>query len=114
MDFEETLTHHLDLHHFVSVYAEKPDGSLKADDVRADDKCALGQWLRAAGADQQGVPEYATLKEAHARVHQVGADIVGQADAGTLNRTVLSEKGEHKMALVQFLSALMAIKSVMA
>jgi hypothetical protein len=110
MNLEEVLTVHLVLQHQVTAYADKPDGSLKAPDIRPDDQCPLGRWIRTDGAVQQGSPEYAALMAAHEKFHRLSADIVRHADAGTLEKSMLGEKGAYKASLVEFVSAVMTMK----
>ena len=54
MSLEESIPEHALVHHRVTEYAKKPDGSLKADDVGADDACGLGHWLATDEALRRG------------------------------------------------------------
>jgi hypothetical protein len=110
MDYEELTMELMGWPHELSVYVRKPDGSLKASEIEPDDRCGLGKWIRTEGAVHRSLPEYSKLMDAHARIHQVTADIVRHADAGTLAATALDDKGEFKVAFVTFLSALMGFR----
>jgi len=80
MDYEELTMEHMGWPHELSVYVRKPDGSLKASEIEPDDRCGLGKWIRTEGAVHRSLPEYSKLMDAHARIHQVTADIVRHAD----------------------------------
>ena len=94
MDLHDAIEDHVTLHQEVVDYARKPDGALKAEDLQEPDRCELGKWLPADGAAHRALAQHATLTEAHAAFHEVCADTVRRADAGTLPENALREKGE--------------------
>jgi hypothetical protein len=94
MDLHDAIEDHVTLHQQVADYARKPDGALKAEGVQRPDSCDLGKWLPAEGAAHRALAQHATLTEAHTAFHEVCADTVRRADAGTLPESALTEKGE--------------------
>ena len=49
MNFDDAIQVHAAWKIKLSAYLRKCDGSLKAADVRVDNRCALGQWLYGEG-----------------------------------------------------------------
>lgn len=101
MDLHDAIEDHVKMHHEVSEYARRPDGALKAEDVQRPGECDLGKWLPAEGAAHRALAEWARLMEAHVVFHQVCADTVTHADAGTLGEDALGDRGELHAALAQ-------------
>lgn len=82
MNFEEAIAAHSAWKMKLKQYIAKPDRSLAATEVGADDKCALGQWIRGEGQKHSALPEFSKLRSDHARFHKLAADIIKRADAG--------------------------------
>jgi hypothetical protein len=111
MDYEQVIAQHMGLPHKLGEYAKRPDGTLKADDIQADDSCGLGQWLQKDGSKHRDLAEYAALTEAHTRLHGTAADIIKHADAGTMPAEALADKGEFQVSFATFLMALMKLRT---
>lgn len=96
----------------LSTYIKKPDGSIKAAEVAADNKCPLGQWIYGEGAKFSTLPEFSALKNHHARFHKAAADVVKRADSGVsvTEKVVLGAKSEFASASTEVVSAIMTMK----
>lgn len=81
MDFDGAIKAHSDWKLKLSRYLRNADGSLKAADIRPDNRCPLGQWIHGDGAAFAREPDFAVLKDAHAKFHVAAAEIVQKADA---------------------------------
>jgi hypothetical protein len=112
MDFDEAIKAHSSWKMKLSTYLRKPDGSLKVSEIQVDNKCALGQWIYGEGAKYSSLPEYATLKQEHAKFHKAAAQVVYKADSGqdTSEETALGTKSEFTSASSAVVSAIMAIR----
>lgn len=112
MDFDEAIKAHSAWKMKLSTYLKNPDGSLKSSDIQVDNKCALGQWIYGEGAKFSNHPEYATLKQEHAKFHKAAAQVVAKADSGqsTSEETALGSKSEFASASSAVVSAIMAIR----
>jgi hypothetical protein len=82
MNFDEAVSAHSAWKMKLAMYLRKPDGSIKATDVAADNKCVLGQWIYGDGKKFAALPEFAALKSAHTKFHTCAADVVRKADSG--------------------------------
>ena len=82
MDFDEAIRAHSAWKLKLSAYLRNPDGSLKASEIQADNKCALGQWIYGEGAKHSSHAEFTTLKAEHQRFHKAAAQVVQKADSG--------------------------------
>ena len=67
--------------------------SLNAADVRPDDRCAFGKWLRSQPATIQGTPHWKTAMEHHRSFHLAAADVVELIQQGE------EEKARQAIAL---------------
>ncbi|MBI4911364.1 MAG: CZB domain-containing protein [Acidobacteria bacterium] len=48
-----------------------------------EDQCDLGKWILGAGAKECGTrPEFAALKDAHARFHRAAGEVARKAQGG--------------------------------
>lgn len=112
MDFDEAIKAHSAWKIKLSNYLKKPDGSLKANEIQMDNKCALGQWIYGEGAKFSSLPEYNTLKQEHAKFHKAAAQVVTKADSGqnTLEETALGSKSEFAAASSAVVAAIMGIR----
>jgi hypothetical protein len=110
MDYEQVVEQHLAWPHELRAYVDKPDGSFRAADIQSADACGLGQWLRTRGVRYGALSEYSALLRAHGELHQVTADIIRHADAGTLVATALDDQSDFKKSFIHFLSALLAFR----
>ena len=112
MDFDEAIKAHSSWKLKLSVYLAKPDGSLKASEIQLDNKCALGQWIYGEGSKWSALPEYATLKQEHARFHKAAAQVVTKADSGqnVSEETALGTQSEFSVASMAVVTAILAIR----
>lgn len=116
MDFDAAILAHSSWKMKLSGYLRKPDGSLNAGEVRADNRCALGQWLHNDGRRHSSMPEYRCLVAEHARFHRCAAHIVECANMGeqTQEATALGSNSEYADASTKVVSAIMAMKRKIA
>ena len=63
MDLDEAVKAHSNWKMKLSSYLKSVDGSLRSAEVRADNRCALGQWLHGEGRSHAASPEYRALLE---------------------------------------------------
>jgi len=112
MDFDEAAIAHIAWKDRLFDYLTKRDGSLNPKELALDDKCALGQWIRAGGLRYSTYPEYATLKSQHTRFHKTVGDIVRGACLGLSVRpeTVLGTESEYGEASAAVVTAIMGLK----
>lgn len=112
MDFDEAIKAHSAWKMKLSTYLKKPDGSLKASDIQADNKCSLGQWIHGEGEKWSFLPEYSKLKTEHAKFHKAAAQVINKADSGqdTTEETALGAKSEFALASTAIVTAIMAIR----
>jgi hypothetical protein len=112
MDFDAAIGTHSKWKRKLRSSLATNNGGLDPDEFKADDKCELGQWIYSEGARHSALPEYTTLRYAHARFHTVVAELVAKANLG---KTVDAEmepcsNSEFSMASAAMVMALMAIK----
>jgi methyl-accepting chemotaxis protein len=81
MDFDGAIRAHSDWKMKLSGYLRHADGSLKAADIKGDNRCALGQWIYGEGMAFAKDPLFAEMKQAHTQFHTAAAEIVHKADA---------------------------------
>jgi hypothetical protein len=107
MEFlDEQLIAHSVLRDKVRAYARKPDGSLQPDTIRAQDRCALGHWLKDKNDKLGSRPEYRELKENHERFHVAAAEAVALADRSQPEAEVTVEADGFRMTFGYFIRAL--------
>lgn len=82
MNFDEAIQAHSTWKLKLTKYLRSPDGSLKAEEVCLDNKCALGLWIYGEGVSYTSMTEYGTLKSEHAKFHKAAAEVITKADAG--------------------------------
>jgi hypothetical protein len=80
INFDDAILAHAHWKTELATYLRKPDGTISASDLHADNKCKLGRWIHGEGAQYGALPEYAALKIAHANFHHIAADVVRKAD----------------------------------
>ena len=112
MNFDEALKAHAAWKIKLSSYLRKPDGTLKANEIECDNKCALGQWIYGEGSKHSSLSEYVILKDEHSKFHKAAADVVRKADTGkdTSEETSLGAKSPFSTASGKVVSAIMAMK----
>lgn len=114
MDFTEAIRAHAEWKLRLSLYLRRPDGSLVAREVAADDRCVLGKWLRGEGLAHAALAGFDELRQAHARFHRAAADIVRRADAGesVLEEVALGGTSEYAQASNEIIRLLMDLRGV--
>ncbi len=112
MNFDEAIAAHGNWKQKLADYLRKPDGSLKASEISADNKCTLGQWIHGEGAKYSKLSEYSALKTDHARFHKSAAEVVRKADAGqsVAEETALGSKSEFGTASSAVVMGIMHMK----
>ena len=98
MNFDEAIRAHSAWRLKLSVYLRKPDGSLKAEQIQPDNRCALGQWIYGERSRLSQYPEYATLRSEHATFHEAAAEVVRKADSGQSVTEEIAIGGQSKFA----------------
>ena len=112
MDFDEAIKAHTAWKTRLASYLSKPDHSLIASVVAADDKCDLGRWIGGEGTKYSKLPEFAHLKTDHTRFHKAAGEIVKKADSGKsmTEEVALGSRSEYAAASTAVINALMAMK----
>ena len=82
MNLDQAIAAHGAWKQKLSDYLAKRDGSLKASEAGADNKCPLGQWIYGEGAAFAKFPEFSKVKAEHARFHKAVGNVISRADAG--------------------------------
>jgi hypothetical protein len=82
MNFDDAVAAHSEWKRKLNSYVQKLDQSLKADEVAANDRCTLGQWLKGEAQEYSALPEFAKLTAEHTRFHKAAADVVRRVDSG--------------------------------
>ncbi|MGA7157046.1 MAG: CZB domain-containing protein [Acidobacteriaceae bacterium] len=113
MDFGQAITAHSAWKMKLRTYLARPDSSLKVAEVRADDQCELGKWLKNEGRKHAGQQEYAKLVVEHTAFHKAAADVIEKADRGVCvdDEIALGSKSPFASASSSIVSALMAMKA---
>lgn len=112
MDFDEAIKAHSAWKMKLSAYLAKPDGSLKAQDIEVDHKCALGQWIYGEGSKHSAHAEYSTLKTEHSKFHKAAAAVVRKADSGgsVSEEIAIGAKSEFGATSNAVVSAIMVMR----
>ncbi len=82
MSFDDAVNCHSEWKKRLHGYIAHPDHSLKVEEVAADHKSKLGEWIRGEGKKYSAYPEFARLTVEHKRLHRLAAEIVRRADLG--------------------------------
>ncbi len=112
MDFDSAIKAHTSWKMKLSGYIAKPDGSIRQAELADHRGCELGKWLHGGGTKFAALPEYATLKNEHARFHLAAGDVVRKADAGqrVSEQIALGSNSPYASASEAVVRALMAMK----
>ena len=113
MNFDDAIKAHSDWKMKLSIYLNKPDGSLKAADAEVDNKCALGQWIYGEGTKYHSAPEYSVLKTEHAKFHKCAGAVIRKADSGqkVAEEVAIGGKSEFATASSAVVSAIFKMKT---
>ncbi len=113
MNFDEAIVAHSQWKMKLASYVLKPDHSLSASDVGADNKCALGKWLHGEGKKYSTLPEFPKLVADHAHFHQTASSVIRKADSGqrVTEDIALGAISEFATASSAVVLALMAVKT---
>ena len=82
MNLDDALRSHLQwkIRLRTSIIAQRAD--MRANDVRNDDACELGQWLYGdGGRSHGGIAAFEELRGTHAAFHRAAADVVALMEA---------------------------------
>jgi len=92
MNSDAAIVAHSEWKRKLKSYLSRPDQSLQAAEVGANDRCQLGQWMGGEGSKQYRTwPEFKKLITEHSHFHQTAAELVRRANNG--------EKVESELAL---------------
>ena len=113
MDFDAAITAHSQWKQKLKAYIGKPDGSLRAADVQADNKCVLGQWIYGEGKKYDSLPEFATLKEEHRKFHRAAAELVVRAEAheDVSKELAVGQKSNFNVASTKVINAISSMRN---
>ena len=81
MNLEEALSAHRAWNMMLQDYVYG-EGDLDPDIIGADHHCDIGKWLHAEEHRMRMIPEYATARDVHARLHVCAGEIVANARDG--------------------------------
>ncbi|HJV22628.1 MAG TPA: CZB domain-containing protein [Holophagaceae bacterium] len=112
MDFEEAMAAHRKWKSHLRLHI---DGSstdrMEPDLIGRDDLCDLGRWIHGEGAATMAAkPEFRTMRGAHARFHQVAAEVLRKSKEGDRHGACLALDGPFYRASVEVMDALEACK----
>jgi chemoreceptor zinc-binding protein len=82
MDFDQAIAAHSAWKRKLSEYLSSPNGSLRAAEAGADNRCELGKWIYGEGSTYSALPTFATLKHEHARFHKAVGAVIKKVDSG--------------------------------
>lgn len=113
MNFDDAIKAHSSWKLKLGEYLRKPDGSLKADQIKVDNTCELGKWIYGEGLKYKDLPEYQSLVKDHAKFHKAAADVVIKADSGkdVKEDTALGAKSDFSNASTAVVTAIMSMRS---
>jgi methyl-accepting chemotaxis protein len=116
MDFNKAIQVHADWKQKLSKYIQKPDGSLKSEDVCLDNKCILGKWIYGEGTHCSHLSEYQKLKDSHAKFHKEASEIIKRVNMGVnvSEEIMLGSSSPFTNASKEVASLLLALKGKMA
>ena len=112
MDFDGAIAAHAAWKMKLSNYIRKPDKSLDALKISADNQCDLGKWLHGEGVKFATHPEYKQLKEAHEQFHKAAGAIIIRADKGesVAEEVALGASSEYAKASSAVMSFIMSLR----
>lgn len=113
MDFDHAIAAHSKWKATLTEYLKKPDRSLNAAQVSLDNVCELGKWIAGEGRQYATLPEFAKVKDDHARFHKVAAQVVERANAGErlVEETALGARSDFASASSAVVRSIVALKS---
>jgi len=112
MNFDEAIAAHASWKNKLKSYIAKPDRSLKASEVGANDRCKLGQWLVGEGKQHSKLPAFSKLVEQHTRFHKAAATIITRADQGQKveSEVALGSRSEFSDSSAHVVQAILELK----
>jgi len=112
MDFNQAISAHFLWKFKLAAYLAKPDRSLYAETLAAEDLCALDQWIEGEGKKHVDSPEFTKLVEDHARFHAAVREIINKVDAGEKvnNEAALGANSAYAAASNGIVLSLMKLK----
>lgn len=112
MNFDDAIKAHAGWKMKLKSYLDRPDKSLRPEDVESDSRCELGKWIHGDGRQFSSHAEYGVLKDEHARFHRAAADIVRKANGGqnVTAEVALGAASPFAQASTSVVSAIMAMK----
>lgn len=112
MNFDDAVKVHEEWKTKLAEYISKPDHSLDAAVVGADNECELGKWMLGEGLKHSGQAEFTRLKKDHTRFHKAAGAIVKKANSGerVSKEAAMGPRSEYAAASVAVVNALMALK----
>ncbi|MEQ1946736.1 MAG: CZB domain-containing protein [Bryobacteraceae bacterium] len=114
MDFDAAIQSHIAWKRKLADYLIHPNGSLRSDEVGADDRCELGKWIYSNAAAFGPQPVYEELKSKHAEFHRCASDVVRMADSGRSisEEIALGGNSGYSQASISVVGALMKMMSL--
>jgi hypothetical protein len=115
VNIDEAISAHAKWKMKLASYISKPDQSLQASVVGANNLCDLGKWLHGDGMKYSRLPEYSKLVADHTQFHQIAAEIIRKADSGhkVTDEIALGAKSKFASASSAIVLSLMAMRSKM-
>ncbi|HJV89620.1 MAG TPA: CZB domain-containing protein [Holophagaceae bacterium] len=113
MDFQEAMAAHRKWKAHLRLHI---DGSstdrMDPDLIGREDLCDLGCWIQGEGGlTMAAKPEFQTLRETHARFHQVAAEVLRLSKDGDPHGACLALDGPFYRASVAVMEALEACRA---
>ncbi len=109
--FDEQVVTYSVLLKSLRAYAKKPDGSLKAAEIRPHDGCALGRWFESERAKYGSLADFSKLDDHHARFHQAAADMVVLIDEAPAKAEAALDDIVFKKTFANLLKAMAVMKA---
>ena len=111
MNFDEAIEAHAEWKLRLRVHLEDPEQSgLTAADFEPDDRCDLGNWIRAEYASWAHHPSFRTLEQTHREFHLAAASVIRKAEAGERMEAEAILSGEYARRSAAVISAIVEFR----
>jgi methyl-accepting chemotaxis protein len=98
VDLEQAIQAHASWKQKLTICLERPGGTPKAAEIRADSRSELGQWLYGEGKKFASLDEYKILLAEHARFHLAAAKAMETVRAGQATKEEVTQNNDSEFA----------------
>jgi len=94
MDIEHEINQHIEwIETLVSILGNREITKKDLQEIRQDDRCALGHWLNSEDSSRyKDLPELGMLKESHEAFHRLAGDLVSAVESNKEPEAIAAEK----------------------